>query len=225
MDIVCASLCASQCERSVPYVDRSRAAAGASAFYGEGLRDIVLGNEVVAAFGFGFSFWLHQWRIPHRMCRFYLLLAGAVEERQGISIPYPSPTPLLTPGGIRCGGALLLPRAYRDLVSLCPVLSLLPSSEFCTAICVRLCIVRVSVGVPSLGRSFFIIGEGAVRSCGYVGVCYGLSLELPLTANGTSIWRIRGKENRILSFHLQYGTVSYHSIGNYIQHSLPVDGG
>ena len=35
---------------------------------------------------------------------------GAVEERQGISIPYPSPTPLLTPLGIRCGGAFWLPR-------------------------------------------------------------------------------------------------------------------
>ena len=33
------------------------------------------------------------------MCRFYLLLAGAVGKRQGISIPYPSPTPLLTPLG------------------------------------------------------------------------------------------------------------------------------
>ena len=30
---------------SVPYVDRSRAAAGASAFYGERVRDIVSGNE------------------------------------------------------------------------------------------------------------------------------------------------------------------------------------
>ena len=51
------------------------------------------------------------------MCRFYLLLAGAVEERQGISIPYPSPTPLLTPLGIRCGGAYRLPRAYTNLGS------------------------------------------------------------------------------------------------------------
>ena len=44
-------------------------------------------------------FWLHQGGIPYRTCRFYLLLAGAVEERQGIAIPYPSPTPLLTPLG------------------------------------------------------------------------------------------------------------------------------
>ena len=93
------------------------------------------------------------------MCRFYLLLAGAVEERQGISIPYPSPTPLLTPGGIRCGGAYLLPRAYRDIGRLYPVLSLLSSSEFCAVICVRLCIARVSVGLLGGYRSFFIIGR------------------------------------------------------------------
>ena len=58
----------------------------------------------VTALGLWVLYWLHQWGIPHRMCRFYWLLAGAVEERQGISIPYPSPTPLLTPLGIRCGG-------------------------------------------------------------------------------------------------------------------------
>ena len=112
---------------------------------------------------FGRLFGFSQWGIPHRFCRFYWLLAGAVGKRQGISIPYPSPTPLLTPGGIRCGGALLLPRAYRDLVSLCPVLSLLPSSEFCTAICVRAGVVRVSVGLLGYGRTFFIIG-GVGRS-------------------------------------------------------------
>ena len=55
------------------------------------------------------------------MCRFYWLLAGAVEERQGISIPYPSPTPLLTPGGIRCGGAYLLPQAWGNIGFRCPV--------------------------------------------------------------------------------------------------------
>ena len=110
------------------------------------------------------------------MCRFYLLLAGAVGKRQGISIPYPSPTPLLTPGGIRCGGVFWLPRAWDNIGIRYPVLLLLPSSECSFAICVRLCIVRVSVGVPSLGRSFFIIGGGAVRSCGYVGLGYHLSL-------------------------------------------------
>ena len=61
----------------------------------------------------------HQCGIPHRMCRFYLLLAGAVGKRQGIAIPYPSPTPLLTPevsaaaGHICCRGG----QGYRWLIS------------------------------------------------------------------------------------------------------------
>ena len=60
------------------------------------------------------------------MCRFYLLLAGAVEERQGISIPYPSPTPLLTPGGVRCGGAYLLPRVWDNIGIRYPVQTVCP---------------------------------------------------------------------------------------------------
>ena len=40
----------------------------------------LLGRYKVAAVGFGFSFWLHQGRIPRRMCRFYLLLAGAPKD-------------------------------------------------------------------------------------------------------------------------------------------------
>ena len=67
-------------------------------------------------------------------------------------------TPPPHPGDVRCGGALLLPRVYRDIGIQHPVLSLLPSSEFYLAICVRAGIVRVSVGVPSLYRTFFIIG-------------------------------------------------------------------
>ena len=106
-------------------------------------------------------------------------------------IPYPSPTPLLTPLGIRCGGALLLPRAYRDIVSLYPVLSLLANSEYCLAICVRLCIVRVSVGVLGFGRTFFIIG-GVDRSFLRLrGVWLWSIVGLPLTANGSAIWRMK----------------------------------
>ena len=58
----------------------------------------------VTALGLWVLYWLLQCRIPHRMCRFYWLLAGAVGKRQGISIPYPSPTPLLTPGGSAAAG-------------------------------------------------------------------------------------------------------------------------
>ena len=58
----------------------------------------------VTALGLWVLYWLHQCGIPHRMCRFYWLLAGAVGKRQGISIPYPSPTPLLTPWGSAAAG-------------------------------------------------------------------------------------------------------------------------
>ena len=153
----------------------------------------------------GLSFWLHQGRIPRCMCRFYLLLAGAVGKRQGIAIPYPSPTPLLTPFGDPLRRGILAAAVDRDFGFRYPVLLLLPSSEYCLAICVRLCIVRVSVGLLGLCRTFFIIGGGTVRSCGYVGFCYGLSLELPLTANGTSIWRMKGRK-----------TESYRSILNMV---------
>ena len=51
MDFVCASPFASQWERSVPYVDRSRAAAGASALYGEGLRDMVFFRGIYGVLG------------------------------------------------------------------------------------------------------------------------------------------------------------------------------
>ena len=46
----------------------------------------------------------------------------------------------------------------RDFGFRYPVLSLLASSEFYLAVCVRAGIVRVSVGVLGLYRSFFIIG-------------------------------------------------------------------
>ena len=55
------------------------------------------------------------------MCRFYWLLAGAVEERQGISIPYPSPTPLLTPFGDPLRRGITAAAVDRDIVSLYPV--------------------------------------------------------------------------------------------------------
>ena len=95
------------------------------------------------------------------MCRFYCCLAAHQRTRKKDSAEPSFPilwTPPHPPGDVRCGGALLLPRAYRDLVSLYPVLSLLASSEFCAAICVRAIIVRVSVGLLGWYRSFFIIG-------------------------------------------------------------------
>ena len=82
------------------------------------------------------------------MCRFYCCLAAHQRTRKKDSAEPSFPilwTPPHPPGGVRCGGASLLPRVWSNLGSLYPVLSLIPSSECCAAICVRLCIVRVSV--------------------------------------------------------------------------------
>ena len=66
--------------------------------------------------------------------------------------------------GIRCGGAFWLPRVWDNIGFRYPVLSFIASSEYGLAICVRAGIVRVSVGVLGLYRTFFIIGGGD-RSC------------------------------------------------------------
>ena len=126
---------------------------------------------MVAAFGLFLMYWLHQGRIPHRMCRFHCCLAAHQRTRKKDSAE-PSFPILWTPphplGGVRCGGASLLPRAYRDIGSLYPVLSFIPSSEYGFAVCVRAMIVRVSVGLLGLYRTFFIIGG---RDCSFLRLC------------------------------------------------------
>ena len=104
------------------------------------------------------------------MCRFYLLLAGAVGKRQGIAIPYPSPTPLLTPFGDPLRRGILAAAVDRDFGFRYPVLLLLPSSEYCLAICVRAGIVRVSGGLLVLDRSSFIIGGRSFVPAATVGL-------------------------------------------------------
>ena len=167
------------------------------------------------AFGLWGLYWLHQWGIPHRMCRFHCCLAAhqrtrkkdsaessfAMEPRLRGSLDSTSST-----RGVRCGGAFWLPRAYRDIVSLCPVLSLLPSYEFCVAICVRAVIVRVSVGLLGLGRSFFIIGGRGCSCLRLRGVWLSSFVGFALTANGSAIWRMKGR-----------GTEPYRSILNMVR--------
>ena len=75
----------------------------------------------VTALGLWVLYWLHQWGIPRHTCRFYWLLAGAVGKRQGIAIPYPSPTPLLTPLGDPLRRGISAAAVDRDLVSFIPV--------------------------------------------------------------------------------------------------------
>ena len=121
-------------------------------------------------------YWLHQWGIPHRMCRFYLLLAGAVGKRQGISIPYPSPTPLLTPLGIRCGGAYRLPRAWGNIGICIPVQIAHPQvGIWCSYLCSGRYRSRFSRFRWAYVFRFSLLGGGAVHSCGYGGFGYGYS--------------------------------------------------
>ena len=66
-----------------------------------------------SALFFDFSFWLHQGRIPHRMCRFHCCLAAHQRTKEKDSAEPLSSilwTPPPHPGVIRCGGAYLLPR-------------------------------------------------------------------------------------------------------------------
>ena len=82
----------------------------------------------------------------------------------------------------------------RDIVSLYPVLSLLASSEFYLAICVRAGIVRVSVGVLGYGRTFFIIG-GRDRLCLRLrGVLLYSFVGFALTAIGSFLLADNGTE-------------------------------
>ena len=98
-------------------------------------------------------------------------------------IPYPSPTPLLTPGGIRCGGAYWLPRAYRDIGSLYPVQTVHPHFDVSIGCFVfglgLFAFQKITLG---LCRSFFI-GGGIGCSCLRLRWVLPWSIvELPLTA-------------------------------------------
>ena len=120
------------------------------------------------AFGLYRFFLFHQWGIPHCMCRFYLLLAGAVGKRQGISIPYPSPTPLLTPLGIRCGGAFWLPRwtGIQDSCIRCGRYS--PAPDFVQLSVFGSVSFAFQSGCPAYVVRFSLVGRQIVCPCGCV---------------------------------------------------------
>ncbi len=145
--------------------------------------------------GLWLSFWLHQGRIPHRTCRFYCCLAAHQRTRKKDSAEPSFPilwTPPHPPGDVRCGGAYLLPRAYTNLGSCIQVLSLLASSECCATICVRAMVVRVSVGLLGLYRSFFIIGGIGCSCLRLRGVLLCSFVGFALTAIGSFIFADTG---------------------------------
>ena len=72
------------------------------------------------------------------------------------------------------------------------MLPFIPSPECCAAFCVRAGIVRVSVGLLGLGRSFFIIGG---RDCSFLRLRGGLAFSFvgfALTAIGSFVWAGNG---------------------------------
>ena len=116
-------------------------------------------------------------------------------------VSYLSDTSQPLPGGSAAAGLIRLPRVYRDIGIWCPVLSLVATSEFGAAGCVRACIACVSVGFVGLvslvfhwwgrgrlnsatwgfaecfcrvcGRFVLSIGTGVMRKMGFCGFYMG----------------------------------------------------
>ena len=75
------------------------------------------------------------------------------------------------------------------------MLSLLASSEYGLAVCVRAGIVRVSVGVLGYGRSFFIIGGRDRLFLRLCGVLQWSIVGFALTAGRSFVWAGDGMGN------------------------------
>ena len=150
---------------------------------------------------------------------------GRLERDRGFANPLSLSNTSPDPFGDPLRRGITAAAVDRDIVSLYPVLSLLANSEYCLAICVRLCIVRVSVGVLGFGRTFFIIGGVGRSFLRLRGVLLWSIVGITADREWVGNMADNGEGNRILSFHLQYGTVCYHYIGNSIPQSLPVEGG
>ena len=79
------------------------------------------------------------------------------------------------------------------------MLSLLPSSEFCAAICVRLCIVRVSVNFDGLvSHVFHYWGGRSFVPAAAVGFAFSF-VGFALTAIGLFLLADNGMDNSIVS--------------------------
>ena len=136
-------------------------------------------------------YWLHQCRIPRHTCRFYCCLAAHQRTRKKDSAEPSFPilwTPPHPPGVIRCGGALLLPRAWGNIGSCIPVLSLLPSSEFCSgALCSGWYRSRFSRVAQLVSFVFHYWGEGSFVPAATLGFAFSF-VGFALTAAGSFVW-------------------------------------
>ena len=101
----------------------------------------------------------------------------------------PHPGESAAAGYVGCRGLVT------HLVSCIPVLSLIPSSEFGAAVCVRPCIVRVSVDFVGFGAVRFSLLVGwTVRACGYVRFLPKSFVGFALTAVGSIVLVDNGME-------------------------------
>ena len=132
------------------------------------------------------------------MCRFYLLLAGAVGKRQGISIPYPSPTPLLTPWGNPLRRGISAAAVYRDIGSLYPVQVVTPQFRILFGyLCSALYRSRFSKFRWACIARFSLLGDG--RSCLRLRVVLLWSIVgFALTAIGSFLWAGNGMGQPVL---------------------------
>ena len=96
------------------------------------------------------------------------------------------------PGVIRWGGALWLPRFIPIQIACIRCCRYSPVPNFVQLSVFGSVSLAFQSGCWAVVVRFSLLGGWTVRTCGYVGLGYGLSLELPLTANGSAIWRMKG---------------------------------
>ena len=108
-------------------------------------------------------------------------------DSAGVPLLYPLDSNS-SPRGNPLRRGILATAVDRNLEIRYPVLSLIASSKYGLAVCVRLCIVRVSVGLLGWYRTFFIIGG---MDCSYLRLRGGwlwCFVGFALTAIGSFLW-------------------------------------
>ena len=113
---------------------------------------------------------------------------GRLERDRGFANPLSLSNTSPDPWGNPLRRGILAAAVYANIGFLYPVLSLLASSEYGYAVCVRLCIVRVSVGLLGLYRTFFIIGGMDCSCLRLRGVLLYSFVGFALTAGGSFVW-------------------------------------
>ena len=132
-----------------------------------------------SACGFGCLYWLHQWGIPYRSCRFHCCLAAHQRTKEmdsaGVPLLYPKHACVVNwtltphPGVIRCGGALWLPRFIPIQIACIRCYRLSPVPNIVQLSVFGLWSFAFQLGCPACIARFSLLGEGsfvcAATSC------------------------------------------------------------